>query len=114
MFLAVMLVMTMTVTAFAGTQQADLTYGGAVYTVYIRCNDDEAAANIRTLNGNATIAVSAVAADDIGQLYEEGAFNRTIEAKVVLEPHEHRTFDYAEARYIVNNNTIDVRKEYAP
>ncbi len=114
LLLVVMLVMTMSVTAFAGTQQADLTYGGEVYTVYVRCNTDEAAANIRTLCTTTTISVSGVAQDNRGQLYEAGAFNRIVEAKVTITPDSGCNFVSMRAMYLINNTTVDVRTAYAP
>ncbi len=113
LLLVVVLVMTMSVTAFAGTQQTDLTYNGEVYTVYARCNLTNAAANIRTTYTGTKVSVSCVSYDNVGstiRMVDDG----TSEANVNFSPAGNRTFEYIVARFFVSGNSLTAITENAP
>ncbi len=106
LLIAALLVAAMPTTAFAATRQVDLTYNSETYTVYIRCNTDGAAANIRTTCLTTKVGVSCIAHDERGYLYEAGASNRTGEARATLTPDNGHRFVDAYANYSVDNTRI--------
>ncbi len=108
LLLVVVLVMTMSVTAFAGSQQADITYKGKVYTVYARCDLRSATANIRTTDTSSVVAVSCVARDNVGTRVL-GDNSGISEAIATISPAGNRTFVNMTATYYVSGQTIDSR-----
>lgn len=106
LLMVVALVAAMPMSVFAATRQQDLIYNGEEYTVYIRCDSDEAAANIRTMCTTVKVGVSCMAHDERGYIYESGASNRTLEACATTEPDAGHYFVDAYANYSVDGTGI--------
>ncbi len=103
------LVTTMSVTAFAGSTQADLIHSSEVYTIYLRCDPYEAAANIRTQSTTTKVQTACFAHDIMGVMYVNRTDSQMYEAAIRVYPQGAGTFSWAEADYYVGFTKIAYR-----
>ena len=110
LLMLVALFTTMSMPALAGSTQADLIYSNEIYTIYLRCDPYEAAANIRTQSTTAEVQAVCYAYDIMGTMYVNCSDSQMYEGAVRVYPQGSGTFARAEGEYYIGFTLLASRR----